>query len=186
MIFTYGFVMSVPETVLFLFMDNELNMSNSEVGLSLALSVLLEIPIFYYSHQLLHRHGPRNLVLIAQSTALFRMLAYLFVTPNRTWIIYLIQTTHGMCFAGFWVPVVHMGQKMAPPGLGVTSHTIVSSLYSTMGHGVGGIVMGWVYQYYGVEKAFLSGAVLLLGVLIITWSLPKIEEEREAKTMESV
>jgi len=73
-----------------------------------------------------------------------------------------------MCFAGFWVPAVYNGQRMAPEGLRATMHTLISVLYSTLGNGIGSFFFGWVYEVYGANVLFMGGGTLMWVVIGLT------------------
>lgn len=63
--FLFGMGMTVVNAFLFIYLDDSLDASATLLGLSIAVTILLEIPIFIYSEQLLDRLGIKAMVVIA-------------------------------------------------------------------------------------------------------------------------
>uniref|UniRef100_A0A6B2L490 Major facilitator superfamily associated domain-containing protein n=1 Tax=Arcella intermedia TaxID=1963864 RepID=A0A6B2L490_9EUKA len=172
----YGIVMSIPESVLFIHLDSHLHMSKTEIGLSLGCSVLLEIPLFYTSQNLLATYGTSSLLYLSQGTTFLRLFLYQFISEELKWTVYLIQVLHGICFAGFWVGVVHLGQRIGPKGLNTTSHALVSAIYATLAQAIGGVLMGWILEEFGFKLVLWTGMLLMGLVLFLTKSLMEMDE----------
>eukprot|EP00944_MAST-04C_sp_MAST-4C-sp1_P001311 g1311.t1 len=87
-----GMGTSLVEGLVFVFFVNDLNASNSLCGISVLITVLFEIPIFYYSDHVVDYFSNRTLMGIAHVAYVVRVVGYT-VIPNPWWLLMLEVST---------------------------------------------------------------------------------------------
>eukprot|EP00944_MAST-04C_sp_MAST-4C-sp1_P013119 g13119.t1 len=83
-----GMGTSLVEGLVFVFFVHDLNASNSLCGISVLITVLFEIPIFYYSDYVVECFSNRTLMGIAHLAYVVRVVGYT-VIPNPWWLLML-------------------------------------------------------------------------------------------------
>jgi predicted MFS family arabinose efflux permease len=160
----YGFVMTVPDTFLYVSLERDFHASRTFSGLCTLLSTLSELPVFWHADRLLRRHGHRRAMAIAQTALAARLLAYSLLPPSWPPSLALIATaqlTHGAAFALFWSAAVDAVRLLAPPGLGSGSLAALNTFYFTLAGAAGAAVWGIAYDVLGAEGVYF-GALFAL------------------------
>ena len=83
-----GMGTSLVEGLVFVFFVNDLNASNSLCGISVLITVLFEIPIFYYSDHVVGYCSNRTLMGLAHVAYVVRVVGYTII-PNPWWLLIL-------------------------------------------------------------------------------------------------
>lgn len=162
--FVSGAGLSVVTNFLFLYM-NELKASSTVMGLALAMATISEIPVLFFSGRMLHRWGPRGLLVI--SLAAYVARAYGYSIASEPWQVLLIQLLHGLTFSTMWVAGVSFAAEMAPKGLGATAQGLFSSTVMGVGGITGSLVGGLLLDRFGgAGMYFWSGSAVLVGLLL--------------------
>ena len=167
--FLYGIVMTVPDTFLFVSLDVDFRASRTFSGMITSTSIIACLPLFWYSTTLIAKHGHYNLIFLAESSCVVRLLAYSLLSPSRKLSLYIlpgIQLIHGLNFALYWSATVDAIYNLAPVELTTICIAALNVSYYTFGGAVGNILFGFVYDYYGGARCvYLCAVVLLLGTL---------------------
>ena len=167
--FLYGVVMTVPDTFLFVSLDVDFKASRTFSGMITSTSIIACLPLFWYSTSLIAKHGHYNLIFLAESSCVVRLLAYSLLSPTRKLSLYIlpgIQLIHGLNFALYWSATVDAIYSLAPVELTTICIAALNVTYYTFGGAVGNILFGFVYDYYGGARCvYLCAVVLLLGTL---------------------
>jgi PPP family 3-phenylpropionic acid transporter len=166
--FIGGTILSIISSFLFLYL-NDMNASNTLMGLSLTVATISEIPILYFSDHLLQRWSAKGLLTFSLAITIVRSLAYSFIkTPG--WVL-LIQLLHGTSFAAMWVAGVSYANKIAPKGMGATAQGIFSGVQFGLAGIFGGLIGGWLYEDIGAVMMFrwvgIIGLTLAISLLLI-------------------
>lgn len=144
--FVVGIGTTLVEGLVFLFWTEELGASNFLCGLSVLVTVSLEIPLFHYSETLLTVFNHHTLIVLGGLSYVLRVVCYtLFADP---WWILAVEPLHGVTFAFVQLGAVHYAATLAPEGLETSTQglaTTARSIGSISGTFVGGIVM----QHFG-------------------------------------
>ncbi|MBE0699857.1 MAG: MFS transporter, partial [Anaerolineaceae bacterium] len=163
-IFLGGTGLSIVTNYLFLFMS-ELNATSAMMGVSLAAATLSEIPVLFFSGQMLRRWGPRGVLVLSLAAYVLRALGYSIAT--QPWQAVALQAFHGLSFSALWVAGVSYANELAPKGLGATAQGIFSSTVMGLG-GISGAVLGGVLldRFGGAGVFRISAAIVFLGLLL--------------------
>lgn len=157
LIFTAG--RSALDSFLFLHLG-DIGVSTSLMGVSLAVASVSELPVYFWSDRLLHRLGPRRLLLISMVATVVMLLGVGWMrTP---WLILVIQLLHGPSFSAMWVSSVSLVAEMAPEGLGATAQGIFGSVSMGIGSGIASLLGGILYAHYRGAIMYTVDAGLVL------------------------
>jgi Na+/melibiose symporter-like transporter len=161
-----GAAVSISDSFLFVFMQNELRASTKLCGFTAGITVLFEIPVFLFSQPLLKRVGHDGLFLVATAVYTIRVVGYTFLTLSTvTWIL-LLEVLHGLTFACMWIASVDFSAAIAPEEWSTTVQSILSAVFTCIGAGLGPIVGGRVMQRFGASYLY-RGAGLMVGSTMV-------------------
>ena len=80
-----------------------------------------ELPVFFFSQQLITRFGHFTLLVVSFVALAIRLSLLSQIRPGMEHLILGIQSLHGVCFALYWVTIVDLSYQLAPPNLKVPS-----------------------------------------------------------------
>ena len=167
--FLVMFMMGIGVTViyiyLFIYLQNDLNASETLMGISIVCTVSTEIPFFFYSGTFLDLFGEQWLILAALLAYVIRVIGYSFL--QNPWFVLPLELLHGLTFGALYAAGVHYSSNLFPPHLSATGQGIFYGIYSGLGPTCGSILGGYLYYTYGarfmyrVMAGFVSIAVLI-------------------------
>lgn len=162
-VFVVGVGSAVTNNFLVLFLE-ELGGSEALYGLSLTVSTLSEIPVYFFSAPLLRRFGTRPVIIFTiMLYALYTLLCAQLVNP--VWVL-AVQLLLGAAFGGLWSAGVAYVAESAPPGLSATAQSLFSSVFMGLAYAVGAAVGGMLYDGIGPVLTFrLTGVAIVLGLI---------------------
>jgi PPP family 3-phenylpropionic acid transporter len=159
---------SVTSNYLFLYLE-DLKASSTLMGLSLTIATISELPVLFFSNQLLRRWGPRGLMILSLAAYVVRALGYsLAANPGQA---VMFQLLHGLTFSAMWVAGVSYANEIAPEGLGATAQGLFSSTVMGLGGITGAFFGGLLLDRYGSAGVFrISAIVVLAGLLVFLYT----------------
>ncbi len=160
----YGITLGVLLSYQFLFLD-ELGASRTVMALSLTMTTVSEIPLWFISPALLRRLGPNRMIALALAATTVRNLA-LGVMTSPWWVL-PISLLHGPSFAVLWAAGVADADAAAPPGLGATAQGLFAGMMFGLGSALGGFLGGPAYEIIGFARLFSALGWLALVMLIV-------------------
>ena len=163
-LFVMGGATSLVESLVFLFFTKDLGASNLLCGLSVAITVAFEIPLFHYSDRLLRRFTNRDLLSASCLFYIFRVVWY--TSFSNPWLVLLVEPLHGVTFAAMSLAAVHYAAELAPPGL-ETSAQGLSNMVRNLGTITGTVIAGRIMDSHGSVFLYRAAAALV-GVV---WSI---------------
>jgi len=154
--FCGGMALSMISNFLFLFLRG-LGADEFSLGLTLTVATLSELPVLFFSNQLLRRWSAQRLISIALLLFALRALAYSLIRVH--WLALLIQLMHGPTFSLMWVAGVSYADKIAPPGREATAQGLFAGVMLGIGSAAGAFVGGLLYEYAGPLMMFRLAAL---------------------------
>ncbi|WP_199622087.1 MFS transporter [Paenibacillus alkalitolerans] len=155
------FVMMLPHRMndgfLGLYMT-ELGAGEQLVGLAWALAAFAEVPTFALLHRYLHRVHELALLGIVGLLYIIRWIVYALVTDPV--LLFVLQASHAITFAVFWVTAVTYAVRSVPPELRSTGQSLLAAVFVGMAGIAGGVFGGWLEEWGGFSSAYGIGAVL--------------------------
>ena len=132
---------SVVDSMNFLFFEF-LQGSYTTDAITVAVSVMFELPIFQLAPSLLRAHGVGTLLLVANVAYIVRILGYTFIPQGHVAYVFLLEPLHGVTYACSQTSMVEYVQSQMPLGAEASGQGIVNlirGVASVLGMGLGGI-----------------------------------------------
>jgi len=163
-----SFGLSFQSNFLFLFLKDYLHASGFLLGFLMLMSVLWELPFFFFGDKLLGFLGTKLMMVTSILSFIVRVLGYVIV-PNGWWVI-PFESLHGIIFSCLWIASVKYVSDISPPGLESTAQGIMNSGFIGVGFGIGSLIGGFIYRSYGPYFLYLlaAGSNILNLVLFYT------------------
>jgi MFS family permease len=164
-------LMQAQTSFLFLFLEKEFAVSKKLFGLyglSIVCAVASEIPLFFFSKQVLAVLGDDLSILISQACFVVRVVSYTLIPRSIPWLVLPIELLHGPFFTLFWTASVATVSRCAPAGIEATAQGALSAVYTGLGYGTGSVVGGKVYSAAGPVLLFRGSAVVMAALMAYT------------------
>ena len=168
------------------FLLEELHLSAAHINLLLLLGVLGAAISFPAWGRMLDRFGNVPVMIVSLVTwQLFNGL-YVLVSPNSTWLLYVINAAGGIFSAGYGVGLFSLLLKLTPPGartMGMAVFVSLSSLTAALGPITGGYLLT-AAQGSGISAMdAYHGAFLITPVLFFLCCLllRRVREQNSAR-----
>jgi len=150
---------------------SDLGANNILMGLALTFATISELPVFFFSNQLLLRWSAKSLFIFAALIYVFRALALSFITVP--WIILITQLLHGLTFSVMWVAGVSFANDIAPPGYSATAQGILSGVFMGIATAAGAFFGGILFQDFGGAMMYrlmaIAVAACVVTYLFLSW-----------------
>lgn len=174
--------MTIVENLVFLLFQ-ELGASYFICGISVVVTVVFEIPLFYLSSWLLASVGAPGLVIAAGLCYSFRVLGY-SVCPAG-WAVLFFEPMHGITIAAHNTASVEIIAALTPPALTGTGQALYGLVRTTIGSAAGTWVGGVVIRKLGERECYrLSALVVFVGLLTYT-AARRYSKQRPAEDEEN-
>jgi len=180
-VIVFGMGLGVIDKLLFVYLTTDLKASTSFCGLSVAVTVIVEIPLFHYGRVFLTYFGRDRMLGAALAAYIVRVFGYTMLTPSTIWWILPLEVLHGLGFSNVWLVSIDYSSEVVPRGWNSTMQTFLRSLYLSVGAGVGAVSGGWVMQHYGANTMYtlyglLVSIFLVLHILACVFGLHSFDE----------
>jgi PPP family 3-phenylpropionic acid transporter len=146
----------------------DLGAPSSLTGLSVASSVILELPFFIFSAALIKKVSARGLIIFSFFVLILRLI-FTSMLVNPYWGV-AVNMLHGPFFSTYWTGAVNYAREIAPRGLGASAQALFAASFFGLGGIVGALLGGWLFTRFGPPVMFQTGAGLtLLGLIVFFW-----------------
>ena len=164
-----GSGMATVERLLFIFLINDLGASNVLCGLSVGMTVLLEVPIFWYGGFFLKTLGHDGMYTASMIFFIVRVYGYTMLTPSSVHLILALEVLHGCTYGLFWVATMDISNLLTKRvhGWNTFIPMAINSLFSCVGFGLGAIIGGWGMDRYGSKAMYRVVSFIMFGTLIL-------------------
>ncbi|KAH3758520.1 MFS transporter [Pelomyxa schiedti] len=157
---------------LFLYLAGTLGATKTLMGVMIAMSIMSEVPVFYFSPQLISRLGYDKMIIIAHGAVIIRLLAYTLI--GTATLALGIQLLHGLTFACMWAAAVVHANALAPPGQEATLQGLLTASFTGLGSATGSILGGIIFQNLGPILLYrMAAAVVVLSLGLFVWGRRK-------------
>ncbi|SCU69823.1 major facilitator superfamily, putative [Trypanosoma equiperdum] len=162
---------------LFVFLET-LGGSKVLMGLSLALTVSTEIPIFQNAKYFQELFTDRQMLSISMATWMLRVVGYSLL--QNPWLVLLLEPLHGITFGFTWLPGVHIVNTVFPPNLSNSATGFLYFFVNGIGPITGSVLGGAIYEWLGPRVMFRAAAFVVFCVLVLFVFLDRYLEKEEA------
>ena len=134
-------------------------------GLTVASSIILELPFFIFSANLIKKVSARGLILFSFIVLILRLLLSSLL-KNPYWGV-LVNMLHGPFYSTFWAGAVNYARDIAPRGLGASAQALFAASFFGLGGVMGALLGGVLFEQFSPSVMFQVGAGLTLIGLIL-------------------
>jgi len=181
-VFVLGMGNAVITNFLFLYLKS-MGATKTLLGLTITLTVTMEIPFFFFAKQLLNRLGIRLMFVTALSAYTIRVFAYTQLT-NPWWVL-PVELMHGVTFSMAWAAGVSYAVQIAPAELLATAQGLWNGVLGGLGPAVGRLIGGFVYDIYGPKILFGSfGGIMIVNLIIFLLTHKSNKSDDQLQTLE--
>lgn len=145
------------EGLYFLFL-NDIGSSSTLLGFSVAVTVIFEVPLFFFGDALATHFSGRSLLLMGMGFYVLRVLYYTLIT--KPWMVLLVEPLHGVTFSFVQMAAVLEMSRLGPPNLQTTAQSVLS-VSRMIGSVFGTIGGGFLMEKYGAATAYRASAALV-------------------------
>jgi len=155
----YGTLVVVVDSILYMQLENELEVSRTTNGLATTVATFATFPWFWHSSHLIRRFGHWRVLLWSQAVLPFRLLLHAGVdASNVRWLLPLAQLLNGPMFAAWLSAAVELVDRLAPAELRASSQSLLTMAYFTLGGCVGNLVWSAAFDAWGGRATYLVAA----------------------------
>eukprot|EP00927_Polykrikos_kofoidii_P084752 TRINITY_DN9024_c1_g1_i1.p1 TRINITY_DN9024_c1_g1~~TRINITY_DN9024_c1_g1_i1.p1 ORF type:complete len:489 (-),score=45.64 TRINITY_DN9024_c1_g1_i1:140-1438(-) len=166
-----GVGMSLVENMLFLLFVQDMGSSKGLCGISVAVTVMFEIPIFAMSNGLLKRFGVSNLFCLGLLCYIVRAYGYTLCSSGLC--VLAFEPLHGVIIACAGTSSVEYVASITPPRLQTTAQGLRSAVHGGFGGFIGALFGGMIIDAYG-EVVLYRGASALVCLGLATFLAGKV------------
>ena len=160
---------ALTESLEFLFIVEELKSSPLLCGISVAVAVVLEVPLLFASEPLLRRVGILLLMLFGIFVFCVRVTAFTFITSTNPWLILGVEPLAGIYVAFLKMSSVSFMSQAAPKGQEAVAMGTMN-VFRCMGQVFGTLIGSSVLQNYGPTVLYRSfGVLVILAGFVLIW-----------------
>eukprot|EP00899_Mesostigma_viride_P003105 jgi/Mesvir1/12796/Mv22846-RA.1 len=153
------------ERLLFVFLQEPeygINASTTLCGATVFVSVILEIPIFYYARTLVDRVGMSGMWAAASGSMALRCFLLAHATAANVGPLVLgAEALHGVAFTSFWIAGIERARSITPEEFRTTGMSLFQSAYNGIGISCGAFLGGELMQRRGPEFVYLAVAGIM-------------------------
>jgi len=165
------------QTFLGVYLDS-MNASTSLIGWAFSFEGMSELPFYFISAWLIKKIGLRKVFLFAMGVTALRMFLYAIIQEPK--YVLLVEFTHGISFALFFVTMVETINKLVPSNWRATGQSLMWASYNGLGALLGNAIAGYMIDQFSIHRMFLYNAIALTLISLLTYFLfvkGHIEEE---------
>lgn len=153
------------------FLDS-MGVSNRISSIITWLSVVLEIPMLFFSTKLLHFKGVWGWMRIGYLVNGLRWVGFFVAARMGSWPILLLAqipaVTAAACLEFF--PQLYVGEIIAPE-LSSSAQSLISITIFGLGRIIGGLLGGFISQAIGLDTMYLTLGIILLAATTVVWPI---------------
>lgn len=168
-----GIMVSIPNTANNTFMSLyilELGGSKQMVGLAIFFSSIFEVVVFLLFDRFLKRKINVLVGCLAIVSVLFALRWLLMAEANTPLEVALIQLLHCVTFGGYFYVGVQLTMLFVPTPYRASGQAIFTLSWSGISGVIGGLAGGWMFQNFGAQSMYRTGAMLAIaGAIGFGW-----------------
>jgi PPP family 3-phenylpropionic acid transporter len=162
---------------------DEIGASSSLIGWAFSVEGISELPFYFIAIYIIKRLGLQKTLIITLLVAAIRMLLYSFISTPV--IAVMVEVTHGISFALFFVTIVEYVNYLVPSEWRATGQSLLWAFYYGIGAIVGNIWAGFLIDKYSAQSMFRVNGILLIVVLLIAAFVLLPRKEKKISADES-
>ncbi|WP_409345720.1 MFS transporter [Paenibacillus sp. MBLB4367] len=137
---------------------SELNASAGMISAAWSIAAFSEIPAFALLSRYMHRF--HELALLGIVSILYAIRWVAFALVDDPFILMILQASHMITFAVFWVVAVQYTVRLVPEELRSTGQSLLSAVFLGLAGLTGGYVGGIIQDAWNGSGMYMAGAFL--------------------------
>ncbi|QQE79249.1 MFS transporter [Alicyclobacillus sp. SO9] len=134
------------------------------LGIIYALGALSELPFFFIIGRFIGKYGAERIFLLGGAIFLLRWIVLCFEPP--TWVIVMMQLSHGLSFTLTFTAGVSMAAQASARDNQVTAQTVYNSVNMGLSAIIGSLIGGVVLNQFGPRGLYgFAAAICVLGLI---------------------
>ncbi|KAI8817182.1 major facilitator superfamily domain-containing protein [Fimicolochytrium jonesii] len=167
-VYLMGLTVSVVDAFLYLYLSEKMGATTIFLGFAKPVQVGMEVPMFYFSKQILHTVGVNNMLSLAQLILIVRLCGYFLVSwGGSVWYALPSEWLHGVFFGIMWTGAVRFADDNAPAHSRATAQGILTGVYAGLGPATGALLGGWFYDKTGGRLLVLFASLAMVNGLAL-------------------
>jgi MFS family permease len=151
-----GMMGGLIDSFLFLYYFNMSGNNVNLVGIIIAIETISELPLFFYSNQILDRVGTPRVVMLCLLAYGVRMFVYMYAT--NPWYLLPFEALHGLTFGLLWAAFTNYIYMSSAEGTQGTMIGMLTAVQKGMGAAFATLTGGYIYQIYGARTMWAIAA----------------------------
>lgn len=168
-VFLIGSARAVMTTFLSLYLENDMKLSPSQIGIMANCGIAFEIVIFFFGPYFIRIIGVYWMLIVSQMAMVIRGWAYVFIptNSNSVWYVYATELLKGVSFGFAQSAGVKLANDVSPPGMEATAQAVYTSMYSQLPLVITSFSGGRMSEYFGSHVLFLATAITSSAALVL-------------------
>jgi len=141
--------------------------SNTLNGLTVAFTVLFEIPVFHIAPKLLRKFGPSTLLLMANIAFIIRVIGYTLIPEGNVYLVLFLEPLHGIIFGCSQAGSVEYVSELITSTTTITGYEAIGQSLLAILRGIGGVlglsIGGIIQQNFGPRDMYRTMASIVTG-----------------------
>jgi PPP family 3-phenylpropionic acid transporter len=163
-----NFIFSLGMTIYYSFYPlyfTSIGGDSAQIGLLMFATAASEIPFWLITGKLVNKLGYEKMIVISIAVTGFRWLALFFVTNPLLAIA--VNLTHGFCFVTLNYSIITYINAHVPKDLRATGQSMNNLLTTIFSRVIGGVLVGYLSDKFGINQMLLISSVLAFAGSII-------------------
>ncbi|MBI4151093.1 MFS transporter [Candidatus Woesearchaeota archaeon] len=173
--FNFAFMLASPFFTAYILSD--LRQSYTIFALSTAVAVITKIFVYTHMGRLADKYGDKPVLLLSVMSTALVPITFLFITPERIWLLWFGQIMAGITWAGYDVSIFNMFINVTTPekrAMQTATYNIITSIPLIIAPVVAGFIADNIaFIFAGIPLLFAISAALRFLSSLFLFSIPE-------------
>ena len=174
--FNFAFMLASPFFTAYILTD--LGQSYWIYALSTAVATISKIFVYKHMGKLSDKFGDKPVLLLSVASTALVPLAFLFVTPERLWLLWPVQILTGIAWAGYDVTIFNMFLSLTDPNkraVQTATYNIITSIPLVVAPVIGGFIAdNYTFIFAGIPLLFALSAAMRIASSLLLIRIPEL------------
>lgn len=174
----FGFITSSAGKYMAVYVDQQ-GLDSSITGRMIAFAMIGEIIMFLVFPVFSKKFGPEALFFFGFLFYMARSVSILFIASIPLWLVMIMQIIGGAEFSVMWAAATSMVEANYPPESGFLAHTLKSVFNTSIGYGLGCVLLSVFYDL-GQMKAGFGVLTAVNAICLVGYALLAVKAKKKA------
>lgn len=177
-VFCFNFAFMLASPLFTAYILHDLGQSYLIYAISTALSSVCKILVYPHVGKLSDKYGDKPVLLLSVASTALVPLAFLFVTPERIWLLWFAQAVSGIAWAGYDVAIFNMFLNITDPSkraVQTATYNLITNPPLIIAPIIGGYLADNVTLVLaGIPLVFAISCVLRFAASLLLFRIPEL------------